>query len=495
MTAVLAAVAVSSVIIFVNAKKSAGSTTRQVDDGSSRMNARILLWVLFATLLIVALAALAGGVIPALGPIVLLVILCFPTVVASRILVPLRLPRVAFVLTRLGWYPWESDNIGGAVLTGALAGMRQAKLSPATHDWLTARLQGEGVPLRGAGVAAAGFLAVARGDVESGRRLLASVDDFATGACPRAAATLALEWRLAEAASRGDWQGVIAVADAQMVSGVTLLLLDVARRLTHDPDAPGDRKLRRDWVFAGRWMATVNLLERALNTPRRPRRPRTWNVDASEDPVADALGLHAALLAAAPTGVAPEHLARVGRAWDLALGSPELRQSVSLRASELGARRDAGDIIEELARGAASDLAQIAQRSQVSLAELDSRVLMSARARLEEEAIFEVESICQTIARRVEERRPLPALDEWREWVALKAAYQHAVAVGGLPLRQLVFHPTNRALCSLAVWLWNDRHQRAVANAMFSWLLAEARTVDDTAAIELHSNNVSCGIY
>jgi hypothetical protein len=49
-------------------------------------------------------------------------------------------------------------------------------------------------------------------------------------------------------------------------------------------------------------------------------------------------------------------------------------------------------------------------------------------------------------------------------------------------------------LCKLAVWLWNLREEKALANAIFRWLLAEAETVGDARAVELETKNVACGI-
>jgi hypothetical protein len=67
-------------------------------------------------------------------------------------------------------------------------------------------------------------------------------------------------------------------------------------------------------------------------------------------------------------------------------------------------------------------------------------------------------------------------------------------SLGGLPLRRLAFSTVHGPVCGLAVWLWNTRAERAIANAMFGWLLAEAIIVDDAEAIRLQERNVGCGV-
>jgi hypothetical protein len=44
------------------------------------------------------------------------------------------------------------------------------------------------------------------------------------------------------------------------------------------------------------------------------------------------------------------------------------------------------------------------------------------------------------------------------------------------------------------VWLYNDRSQRPMGNAIFRWLLREAEALDDQRATMLQTKNVACGV-
>ena len=63
-----------------------------------------------------------------------------------------------------------------------------------------------------------------------------------------------------------------------------------------------------------------------------------------------------------------------------------------------------------------------------------------------------------------------------------------------MDLRRLSFPRVNAEVCHLAVWLFNVRGQRALANAMFRWLLAEAEAVGDERAASLARDNLACGV-
>ncbi|MGE5182003.1 MAG: hypothetical protein ACM31C_08070, partial [Acidobacteriota bacterium] len=86
------------------------------------------------------------------------------------------------------------------------------------------------------------------------------------------------------------------------------------------------------------------------------------------------------------------------------------------------------------------------------------------------------------------------AIDEWREWVALRASYDAAAGTGGLELRRLAFPHVYSTGTSMAAWLWNSRKEYALSHAISAWLLGEALAVGDTEAIELCTRNVGLAV-
>src|SRR6185436_20965332 len=87
-----------------------------------------------------------------------------------------------------------------------------------------------------------------------------------------------------------------------------------------------------------------------------------------------------------------------------------------------------------------------------------------------------------------------PAIDEWREFIALRAAYTDAASAGGPELRRLAFPHAFSTGSHMAAWLWNTRHEYALSHAISRWLLAEALAVGDAEAIDLGHRNCSLNV-
>jgi hypothetical protein len=122
--------------------------------------------------------------------------------------------------------------------------------------------------------------------------------------------------------------------------------------------------------------------------------------------------------------------------------------------------------------------------------EIASRV----RSRLRDRLLSEVEAAADALRRRVDVKRSLPAPDEWREWCNLCTVYEQNVRSAGEDVRRLAFVKVYPDAVSYAVWLYNERQQRPLGNAIFRWLLAEATALDDTRAVALMTKNVACGV-
>ena len=63
----------------------------------------------------------------------------------------------------------------------------------------------------------------------------------------------------------------------------------------------------------------------------------------------------------------------------------------------------------------------------------------------------------------------------------------------GLEVRRVLWSRLHSDVCSYAVWLWNQRKERALANAIFRYLLREAEHLGDQDRIDLQKKNVACG--
>lgn len=415
------------------------------------------------------------------------------------VLVPLGLVKAAY------WVAWFSvrnkseERAGAAQLAASMALHRKADFDPDAASWLEEHIQ-ESAQIRGGTIGAAAATAAARGDAEGARALFDSVRTLDPKVCPRSARHTAAEWLAADAASRGAWEEVIEIASDPAGAGRSAnLLAGVAKRLLGKPDAPGRATLVRLWLTAPRRRQSFAIVERALSVADGdapiddddeavvPRAP-------DGDLLGRALAAHAALLSAKKPK--PADVARVGRAFDAAFEDDSLAAHVDERAEALGATR-AGSVLGRLRSDVETSLFELLKTHRIALDDtVDELGDVAARAqrRLRDEALTVIEALSDAIRNRVREKRALSPIDEWREWSALRMAYERGVLLGGPELRYLAFTKVHSDVCALAVWLFNDRKEKPIANAMFRFLLAEATATGDADGVALQTKNVGCGV-
>ena len=461
-------VAVLLLVLAIRLIRGLREEGKHTDEGSHG------LWYLLCILGLVFTVAAIGNTWFAV-PAVAMYVLMFPWVVTRYALIPLGLCRPAYHLTRMAEWVWGKDARGGAAVAGAWAVLRKRHPDPTSIEWIEQRVAQSG-RIGGAQILATGLLCAARGDDDTARSLLESVESLDRGATPSMGRRLANDWLVAEAAGRGGRSS--------------------ARSEEHD--APGDNRLSRLWMGAAARRATRSLVLTAISSHRDRGDGDVPAETAAEadaaasyrDSYADALDAHVLALCGDPATRRAADLARLGRAWDRALHAPDTRIQILTRGAALGAREPSA-VIDELGATVATDIANMARAARLSVAELagDSRILHEAARLLRDELMSEVDFAFDTLGNRVREGRNLAPIDEWREWLALRALHERTVALGGFELRRLAFPHVHTHVCSLAVWLWNERHQNVIATARFSRLLAEASAVGDAEAIELQSNN------
>lgn len=479
----------------------------------------VLIWFIVGPLLAVELALLIAALrrgdlaeaalaSATLGATTLVL---FPWPITRALLIPGGRPKLAWLLTRLSFWTWRRDVRGGAVVAACWAALRRAQrgapLDEALLAWIDRRLSAAPAgaarwKLGGAGIVAAGLLAEARGDRLGARRLLASAGELAEPTRSRASIALAWSWLCADAAERGAWRELEFLArTAPIETATTKLFGGVAARLTGIAPIPNDLVLQSQWAMAPARVALWPLLQRALAAPLAAA--RTQDAPARRpapelpegQPLLAAMMLHAHVLSADPAALTRDDIREVAKTWDRALADPELERALISRGVALGAHEDAADpaALAELVRG---DLLALIRAAGLELGELgeSSELLGHAARRLHGELLDDLEMAATALDSRVDVKRELPAIDEWQAFLGLREQYAEAVALGGLRLRRLAFGNVHGPVCALAVWLWNERSERAIANAMFQWLLAEAVIVDDAEAIRLQERNVDCGV-
>jgi len=439
-----------------------------------------------------AFAALLAHVSPwlARGFVALVVVASFPAWILHGLLIPLGRWRAAYFLALVSPPLAHSYEVrGGAVLVGALALGRRRAVDPAAAAWLEARLV-RARSVRSVWMTAAGLLAAARGRPETARRLLHAVDGLSRRST-RLARRVAREWLVADAAEKGDWGDVAALARGRWeLIRWPYLMGAIARRLL-GVDAPSDLALRGLWLAAPHRRRTLPILRRALAVPRRPGGEVSGASPRQGDPrevLAAALSAHAACLAC-PTGAA---LVAAGQAWDAASRAPSVRAFFARRAAALDARQTPDGALERLLETARQDLAPLVAQASPAVVER-SPLLGEAAALARRDRMAEIEELVRAMAARSSRRVAVPVAEEWMDWGALRSACDRVNRGARAEARRALFVTVYGSACNHAVWLYNARDQRLLANGMFRWLAREARTVGDAAAAELLEKNVAVG--
>ncbi len=469
------------------------------------------LWSVLVPVGWVLLTFVLAGQIYLLPPLLIIVALTFPWTTTRLVLIPLGFPRVAYWLTRTAVVAFDGDPPGGAAVAGAWALLRQREPDEVTAGWLEDRLRPEKVQtLGGAGILATGLLLAARGDRDGARAVIRTVSEIDARACPPAAQRLASGWLAADAAARGAWREV-AMLGVSLSSGRQAWLLSaVAQTLLGEPLAPGRLGLWMRWALAPNRRGTRTIVRRALDVldgvylepePTRPL-PAVAAI-AGDDAWSTALARHASLLTQPITTIEGADLLALGRAWDAILEDRNALRILAERALLLGADSSARTLAR-LREAVEEDLTALVLARAIGLDTLRDRDAASAlspsptidrvRRRVRDHLLVGIESASDALRRRLDDKREIPAVDEWREWTTLRLAYEHGVRLAGTDFRRLAFYKVHPDLTSLAVWLFNDRFQLPLGNAMFKWLLAEATELEDARAVALQTKNVACGI-
>jgi len=468
-------------------------------------------WSILVPIGLVLFAGVLAGQIYLLPPLLIIVALALPWTTTRLVLIPFGLARTAYWLTRTAEVTFDGDLPGGAALAGAWALLRQREPDEVTTGWLEDRLRPKAnQTLGGAGILATGLLLAARGDRDGARVIIRTVVEIDARACPVAARRLAAAWLAADAASRGAWSEVAEIGVGTSSGRQAWLLSAVAQSLLSEPLAPGRLGLWVRWAIAPNRRATLSIVRRALDVldgayldvESHEAAPATAAIVA-DDAWSTALAHHAALLTKPIASVEQGDLLTLGRAWDAILEDRAAERILVERALLIGADSSARTLAR-LREDVETDLTAVVLARDVGLdargdhgaadAPASSPTIDRVRRRVRDQLLAGVESASDALRRRIDDKREIPAVDEWREWTALRLAYEHGTRLAGQDFRRLAFYKIHPDATSLAVWLFNERHQRPLGNAIFKWLLGEATALDDARAIALQAKNVACGI-
>lgn len=415
--------------------------------------------------------------------------LLFPAWIARRVLAPLGFVRLAYFTAWLSRVEWRRDKPGGPALIAAWSLVQQDKPWPSTIAWVERKLTSSKKALQGSGVVAFGLLEAAKGRLEPAREWLDSVLMFDPRVAPPQVRVVAAEWLATDAAARGDWKRVKAIAENQKWPGSSTLTLlkALAGRMLGEP-LPTNVGLWFWWLLAPRQLWTRGFVKQA--TAQKGKRTVAQKALPAPPEALDALGRATFLTLALKAHGAPAagSVVEVARAWEAALGT-DLRSKLFMRATLVGGGEpDAA--VEEVRQLVEKELGTLLPSTLSGVqGELPSLIQSAASGR--RGVVFaELEERMARMDSRKVSSKELPQLEEWRELLALRALYKQSCE-GDHPLAHSVIRDK---LVNFGVWLYNQREEKPVANAIFHMLESEAVALGDSDSEELNKKNRECDL-
>lgn len=430
----------------------------------------LALVVLSFTLSLAATTPLAVVVLPV--GLALVAVLTRPTLLLERVLVPRGLARAAY------WWAFVSvpapaarDAAGGRCFYAARALLRQptpdAEVAALVERALTAPRKTQRT---GVSVVAEGLLAIARGNVDHGRVLLASASRLEPAVLPPVARTVARTWLVADALAAGDVARALRAAEG---AGFTPWPRLVREEIDRARGAKGpwwsELRLAALWALSPARRATRRYFE--------AWRERTVTLPAETgDAMADALAVHRLLLVCDPAVRSYATLLAEGcRRWEAALASSAVLARIERRRLALNLTDDAGVLLGRFASEVEGDLVAWAGRVDGSLAELDACSLGErVRYATREDELAEIESLLDTF--RAQTGADFPAAPEaWALFARLSDRVAAALRRHGedAALANNIFHAVTNWNCCL----YNDAREHALGRAVFVWIRAQADTL------------------
>lgn len=426
---------------------------------------------------------------------------------AKHVFIPLGWVRCAFYAGRLAKKTFSEDPLGSGLLCGVLAALQHDKMISRDTSFL--RQQALRIPLRGAGLVGQTLLAHAlEGRPESLQPLLRSIALVDARAFPPWARRIATLWQMAYAGTQEDWSEVYRLGEelGAARNWLTRLWQQVAQCFLQSPAER--RSWRLWWAFwwAGRPRGFAPLLQRALQAPEPAQKtssqkgvqegiPPVYIELGDSSPQALSASWRKALIfqiAAQRQGKpSPEQARMVIAQWNEVWHHKDLDHFIQARCVTLGLR-DTG-FHEQFLHQLIKSLRPLAETlSLEELATLSGPCSERLVAEMRERTLAEFEAHCQALRERVDAKRALPLWEEWREWSHQQQSYEALKREGGPAVREVAWPLFHTEITHWAIWLWNERNEFVLGNALFRYLWIEALLMNDEQASGLQERNLRC---
>ncbi len=489
----------------------------------------LLLWVLLGP---AWLASWVGGIVDLnpwlLGTALALTPVMLPWALCRRITMPLGLVRMTYWIARLSMYVLGRDRYGGPLLAATVA-FRQRPQSERTRAWLRGRYEKLKELRGGSATGWAVLLDEDDDDREMGQSRMEAAAWFDWRVSPAVGRRMVGEWLACRAIEQQHWRAALAVARrresklfwagpkvlqklgvsvselAQAASRGTLDVVlaatgsrpafggspalevteAVAQRALRDAHPPAGVSLRLALLRCAhreQWQAVLD--EVSASTEKRAQAPAPTG-----DALADAVTTHLFVKSRPVTSAVELH--RFGRAWEDVLYRDDTRAALVGRARALGVNNPE-QVFERIEGEVTDAIAALVGEVDMGrdIAEPSTLVTMAAEE-VRDQRVEALELCVGQIAGRVAANRRLPTVDEFEEFAVMLHLYDR-VARSAADGRELAYSQIGSQLTDWACWLWNDRQQYSLANAIFRFCAVEGLRTNHIELARINLDNIGC---
>ena len=390
-----------------------------------------------------------GGYLAAALAVPLFLLIATPRVLLHLIVIPGRLPRLAYWI-RLVIFPiaCAGEASSAAIVYAALAAARNVETG-SVLPWLRSMLSKRKVGGH-CGIVAVGLVSALSGSRAQARALLVIADS--KRGVPRSMRSIARDWLVADSARAGEWRNVVRLGRRGRRSlRWSYVMARLAERMLGDPQCCRDWQLWSLFLIAPRRRATWPLLRRALSTlpPAALGPPRDF---------AHALGELAQ----------PRNLTAVRLSTIL--------EQLEVRLADLDAN-GAQEVAESLRSHLIALLEPLVERDP-ELARAESAIMSQVIVKRRTALFADIEARCREYAERRTARDSLDSILEWQIWALLRDTAERLMILDP-GVTQILFVTVYVRVCNFAVYQVNIQKNAPLAEDMFSWLYRYARPGGD----------------
>jgi hypothetical protein len=455
-------VPVAAIVIIVIRVLAARQKGQPISVSPSLVSVTVNLTIrMFAALFALVVWQEKGSIFLVVG--VFLVVFSF--LLVPIVIVPIGIPHLSYVLTRLSYFGFGSTI---AIYNELLSRLRYGRgLSSAALERFERGLfvGSNGRNGRGYRVAIRAILDAIRGERDSARHLFQLVAELRSRQAPRRVRAYCQAWLLADAFERRKLNEVVHVSTRGPFTLRARFFRAAAYRLLEAPNAPSDTVLTMGWLLCGNPGKTWELYQAAKVRKCRKRiLLGELRLDTVRLRTFEALRLN-------PGVVTRSEICELASAWQVVFDNRQHEEFLSTRLDVGAVDIDVVQIAANFENEVISVLVELWRRSLPLETHFDEEppLLVAVKDEIQFELVGQFERIANGLARDPSD----PDGDyesHWRNWARLRTIARDFLMY--LPERHVQLSDAGCThVLNHGAWLYNHERARVLAHDIFRWLV------------------------